>query len=118
GAARREWRQSGTALHPRRARLRYRDDGYGAAPDAAGPVCGGCPGAPARRRPGQCGAGRGAGMSAFANQIGRMTLLPPGAHDFLRRRLIEAGGCTLIALGVVYWAALMSFHPSDPSFNN
>jgi len=57
-------------------------------------------------------------MSDFANQIGRMTLLPPGAREFLRRRLIEAGGCMLIALGVVYWAALMSFHPSDPSFNN
>ena len=57
-------------------------------------------------------------MSDFANQIGRMTLLPTGARDFLRRRLIEAGGCTLIALGVVYWAALMSFHRTDPSLNN
>jgi S-DNA-T family DNA segregation ATPase FtsK/SpoIIIE len=57
-------------------------------------------------------------MSDFANQIGRMTILPPGARDFLRRRLIEAGGCTLIALGVVYWAALMSFHRTDPSLNN
>ncbi|MGH6959921.1 MAG: DNA translocase FtsK 4TM domain-containing protein, partial [Dongiaceae bacterium] len=57
-------------------------------------------------------------MSDFANQIGRMTLLPPGARDFLRRRLIEAGGCCLIALGVVYWAALMSFHRTDPSLNN
>jgi S-DNA-T family DNA segregation ATPase FtsK/SpoIIIE len=57
-------------------------------------------------------------MSDFTNQIGRMTLLPPGARDFLRRRLIEAGGCVLIALGVVYWAALMSFHRTDPSLNN
>jgi S-DNA-T family DNA segregation ATPase FtsK/SpoIIIE len=57
-------------------------------------------------------------MSDFANQIGRMTLLPVGARDFLRRRLIEAVGCCLIALGVVYWAALMSFHRTDPSLNN
>ena len=57
-------------------------------------------------------------MSDFANQIGRMTLLPPGARDFLRRRLIEAAGCSLIALGLVYWAALMSFHRTDPSLNN
>ncbi|HZF35722.1 MAG TPA: DNA translocase FtsK 4TM domain-containing protein [Candidatus Angelobacter sp.] len=57
-------------------------------------------------------------MSDFTNQIGRMTLLPSGARDFLRRRLIEAGGCALIALGVVYWAALMSFHRTDPSLNN
>jgi len=57
-------------------------------------------------------------MSDFTNQIGRMTLLPAGARDFLRRRLIEAGGCTLIALGVAYWAALMSFHRTDPSLNN
>jgi DNA segregation ATPase FtsK/SpoIIIE, S-DNA-T family len=57
-------------------------------------------------------------MSDFANQIGRMTLLPPGARDFLRRRLSEAGGFCLIALGVVHWAALMSFHRTDPSLNN
>ena len=57
-------------------------------------------------------------MSDLANQIGRMTLLPPGAREFLRRRLIEAAGCCLMALGAVYWAALMSFHRTDPSLNN
>jgi S-DNA-T family DNA segregation ATPase FtsK/SpoIIIE len=57
-------------------------------------------------------------MSDLANQIGRMTILPPGARDFLRRRFIEALGFCLIALGVVYWAALMSFHRTDPSLNN
>jgi len=57
-------------------------------------------------------------MSELVNQIGRMTLLPPGARDFLRRRLLEVAGGCLIALGAVYWAALMSFHPTDPSLNN
>src|SRR5262245_66280855 len=47
-----------------------------------------------------------------------MTLLPPGARDFLRRRLLEVVGACLMALGAVYWAALMSFHPTDPSLNN
>ena len=47
----------GQALHPRRARLRYGDDGCGPAPDAAGSVCGGRParrlgaGQAVRRRP-------------------------------------------------------------------
>jgi S-DNA-T family DNA segregation ATPase FtsK/SpoIIIE len=47
-----------------------------------------------------------------------MTLLPPGARDFLRRRLIEAGGCALIGLGLAHVVALMSFHRTDPSLNN
>src|SRR5262245_58648341 len=57
-------------------------------------------------------------MSDFANQIGRMTLLPPGARDFLRRRLTELGGACLIALGVTHCAALLSLHRTDPSLNN
>src|SRR5215468_2392192 len=57
-------------------------------------------------------------MSSFANQIGRMTILPAGAREFLRRRLTELGGACLIALGVAHCAALMSFHRTDPSLNN
>jgi S-DNA-T family DNA segregation ATPase FtsK/SpoIIIE len=57
-------------------------------------------------------------MSDLSGHIGRMTLLPPGARDFLRRRLIEAGGCVLIGLGLAHVVALMSFHRTDPSLNN
>jgi len=57
-------------------------------------------------------------MSNVSTPIGRMTLLPPGAREFLRRRLIEAGGGVLIVLGAAYVVALMSFHRTDPSLNN
>ena len=38
-------------------------------------------------------------MSDMSSHIGRITLLPPGAREFLRRRLIESSGCVLIGLG-------------------
>jgi S-DNA-T family DNA segregation ATPase FtsK/SpoIIIE len=57
-------------------------------------------------------------MSDVSSHIGRMTLLPPGAREFLRRRLIEAAGCVLIGLGLAHVVALMSFHRTDPSLNN
>jgi S-DNA-T family DNA segregation ATPase FtsK/SpoIIIE len=57
-------------------------------------------------------------MSDFSTPFGRMTLLPSGAREFLRRRLIETGGVLLIALGLGHFLALMSFHRTDPSLNN
>jgi S-DNA-T family DNA segregation ATPase FtsK/SpoIIIE len=57
-------------------------------------------------------------MSDLSTHLGRMALLPPGAREFLRRRLIEAGGCILIGLGAAHVLALMSFHRTDPSLNN
>ncbi|MGE0119364.1 MAG: DNA translocase FtsK [Dongiaceae bacterium] len=57
-------------------------------------------------------------MSDMTTQIGRITLLPAGARDFLRRRLIGAGGCLLMGLGAAHFVALMSFHRTDPSLNN
>ena len=57
-------------------------------------------------------------MSNVSSHIGRMTLLPPGTREFLRRRLIEAGGCILMGLGAAQIVALMSYHRTDPSLNN
>ncbi len=56
-------------------------------------------------------------MSNVSTHV-RMTLLPQSMREFLRRRLIEAGGCLLIGLGVAHFVALMSFHRTDPSLNN
>jgi S-DNA-T family DNA segregation ATPase FtsK/SpoIIIE len=53
-----------------------------------------------------------------ATHFGKMTFLPPAAREFLHRRLVEAGGGALIALGLAYLAALMSFRSTDPSLNN
>ncbi|MEQ8246919.1 MAG: DNA translocase FtsK 4TM domain-containing protein [Alphaproteobacteria bacterium] len=46
------------------------------------------------------------------------TFLPAGAGAFFRRRLIEAGGLTLFGAAGLYAAALLSYSPDDPSFNN
>ncbi len=46
------------------------------------------------------------------------TFLPAGATAFFRRRLIELGGLTLFGAAGLYAAALLSFSPDDPSFNN
>jgi S-DNA-T family DNA segregation ATPase FtsK/SpoIIIE len=45
------------------------------------------------------------------------TFLPTGVGPFLRRRAIESGGVALIALAVALFAALATYHPSDPSLN-
>ena len=57
-------------------------------------------------------------MSDFSAHFGRMTFLPPGAREFLYRRLIGAVGLLLVAVGLLYFLALMSFHRTDPSLNN
>ena len=43
--------------------------------------------------------------------------LPRGAVEFLRRRLIQAGGLVLLALGLAMATALATAESHDPSFN-
>ncbi len=45
------------------------------------------------------------------------TFLPTGVGPFLRRRAIETGGVLLLALAIALFAALATYHPSDPSLN-
>ncbi len=47
----------------------------------------------------------------------RPRLLPEGAGDFFRNRLIEALGLAVLALGLAILLACLSFDPADPSFN-
>ena len=44
-------------------------------------------------------------------------ILPDGTIEFFKRRLNEAGGLALIGLALALIAALITFTPSDPSFN-
>jgi len=50
-------------------------------------------------------------------RTGTLAILPAGAADYLRHRLSELGGLVLFAIGLVLFLALVSFDPSDPSFN-
>ncbi|MEX2450574.1 MAG: DNA translocase FtsK 4TM domain-containing protein, partial [Rhodospirillales bacterium] len=43
--------------------------------------------------------------------------MPDGTVEFFKRRLSEAGGLALIAATLALAAALITFSPSDPSFN-
>ncbi|MFO1082189.1 MAG: DNA translocase FtsK 4TM domain-containing protein [Reyranellaceae bacterium] len=45
-------------------------------------------------------------------------ILPEGGRDFLHRRMMEAVGITVAALGVGLLLALFTFSPSDPSLNH
>jgi S-DNA-T family DNA segregation ATPase FtsK/SpoIIIE len=55
---------------------------------------------------------------ASAQRSSRLTLLPPDAAQFLRRRLAEFGGAGLVALGLAILLALASYGPADPSFDH
>ncbi|MGH6933645.1 MAG: DNA translocase FtsK 4TM domain-containing protein, partial [Dongiaceae bacterium] len=57
-------------------------------------------------------------MSVYDSSFGKLMILPPAAREFLRRRLIQAGGVTLFGAGILYLLALLSFRGSDPSLNN
>ena len=50
-------------------------------------------------------------------QSARPALLPPAAVDLIKRRLIEASGLFLFVLAAIISVALLSYHPSDPSWN-
>ena len=55
---------------------------------------------------------------AAAQRSSRLTLLPPEAGPFLRRRIAEAGGAALVVIGLALLLALASYDPADPSFNH
>ncbi len=46
------------------------------------------------------------------------TILPEGAKSFLKRRAFEFIGLGLVSSGLLIFAALISYVPSDPSFNS
>ena len=47
----------------------------------------------------------------------KTAFLPAGAEQYLRAKSVEAGGLALIAVAVALLAALVSYHPTDPSLN-
>ncbi len=47
----------------------------------------------------------------------KTAFLPEGMAETLKRRAIEIAGIALIALALAYLAALLTFHPGDPSLN-
>jgi S-DNA-T family DNA segregation ATPase FtsK/SpoIIIE len=49
---------------------------------------------------------------------GRGPIFPDGTGDFVRRRLFDGLGLACLTLAVAATAALLSFTPGDPSFNN
>ena len=57
-------------------------------------------------------------MSWLSEKLGSGPLLPTGSQAFFARRLSEISGAGLIALASGYGAALLSYAPSDPSFNS
>jgi len=56
-------------------------------------------------------------MARSLTDTGKTGFLPQGAGAFLRRRARQAIGLALILLGVWSLAALVSYHPGDPSLN-
>jgi S-DNA-T family DNA segregation ATPase FtsK/SpoIIIE len=48
----------------------------------------------------------------------RLSFLPDGARDFLRRRSVEAGGVALFLLAVAVGVALATYSQQDRSFNH
>jgi S-DNA-T family DNA segregation ATPase FtsK/SpoIIIE len=56
-------------------------------------------------------------MSESVGNLGRAAFLPPGARDFLLRRLVELLGLALIGVALWLALALASFHGDDPAFD-
>jgi len=48
----------------------------------------------------------------------RSSLLPPGSGEFFRLRATEVGGVGLVIVGVLAFAAGLTYNPADPSSNN
>ncbi|MDG4602201.1 MAG: DNA translocase FtsK 4TM domain-containing protein [Defluviicoccus sp.] len=49
---------------------------------------------------------------------GSLALLPVGMADYLRRRVLEAAGVGTLFVAVALMLALLTFSPTDPSFNH
>ena len=56
-------------------------------------------------------------MRGASESAQKPTLLPRSVGDFFMRRLMEAAGFALVAVGGLLAAALVTFTPADPSFN-
>ncbi len=48
----------------------------------------------------------------------KMTILPEGGRDFLRRRMMELVGAVIAVLGVMLLMAIFTFNAADPSLNH
>ena len=60
----------------------------------------------------------GRGTRLFGNAATASGVLPIGAADFFRRRLAEAVGVGLFALGAGLLVSILTYTPGDPSFNS
>jgi hypothetical protein len=56
-------------------------------------------------------------MSDIISFSGKTRLLPPAAKEFIKRRLAEVLGILLMAGGLAYCLAVVTFNPADPSLN-
>ncbi|MEC9453462.1 MAG: DNA translocase FtsK 4TM domain-containing protein, partial [Pseudomonadota bacterium] len=56
-------------------------------------------------------------MTASSEGARRAPFLPEAASRYLRRRAFQLGGLVVLALAAVLALALVSYAPSDPSFN-
>ena len=53
-----------------------------------------------------------------ATSARKMTILPEGGRDFLRRRMMELVGAVIAVLGVLLLMAIFTFNAADPSLNH
>jgi S-DNA-T family DNA segregation ATPase FtsK/SpoIIIE len=56
-------------------------------------------------------------MSDIISFSGKSRLLPPAAQEFIKRRFAELLGVVLMAAGLAYCLAVVTFNPGDPSLN-
>ena len=57
-------------------------------------------------------------MATISPSMHKVTILPEGGRDFLRRRLMEIVGLVIAAFGVMLLMAIFTFSNSDPSLNH
>ncbi len=57
-------------------------------------------------------------MGATSGATRKMTILPEGGRDFLRRRMMELVGFAIAAAGVLLLMAVFTFNAADPSLNH
>ncbi|WES29861.1 DNA translocase FtsK [Varunaivibrio sulfuroxidans] len=57
-------------------------------------------------------------MAQTSDKTAARTLLPDGVILFLRQRILQGFGLFLGAVGIAFALALVSYAPSDPSFNS
>ena len=53
-----------------------------------------------------------------ATSARKMTILPEGGRDFLRRRMMELVGAVIAVMGVLLLMAIFTFNAADPSLNH